>query len=122
MRIWQKEGDSLSSNVFPRKTFRQLTGLVRQTRRVWVMENLDALIRALMPRQFHGPNGMRVCRNMANGGSAMRTFARRDAPAGSNLRALWEWARFVGAVPRVMRSRTALWIVGYGGSMGTDLV
>lgn len=72
------------------------------------MENLDALIRALMPRQFHGPNGMRVCRNMANGGSAMRTFARRDAPAGSNLRALWEWARFVGATSRTLRVRIGL--------------
>lgn len=47
MRIWQKEGDSLSSNVFPRKTFRQLTGLVRQTRRVSVEWRLVRYVRSI---------------------------------------------------------------------------
>lgn len=62
MRIWQKEGDSLSSNVFPRKTFRQLTGLVRQTRRVSVEWRLVRYVRSIR-LQPSRPVGMgKVCR------------------------------------------------------------
>jgi hypothetical protein len=61
-------------------------------------EQLEALARATMPRPFHGPNGMTMCKDIARGGTTHLRLAKRGTNDGPLMRALAGWAERFGHV------------------------